>query len=103
MFTDYAYKIEGPTVVIKGILQVEFDYFEVGAACVSPEFTPRAENIRAIADSGDIIDGDGRAAGAVELETDAQRARWGRVVLNDCRRAIEAACVAAHIHNADGG
>jgi len=92
MFTDYAYKIEGPTVVIKGTLQVEFDYFEVGA-----------ENIRAIADSGDIIDGDGRAAGAVELETDAQRARWGRVVLNDCRRAIEAACVAAHIHNADGG
>jgi len=92
MFTDYAYAIEGPTVIIKGTLQVEFDYFEVGAA-----------NIRAIADSGDIIDGDGRAAGAVELETDAQRARWGRVVLNDCRRAIEAACVAAHIHNADGG
>jgi hypothetical protein len=94
MFTEYSYEIEGPAVAIRGTLHVELDY-TAGYSCGSFYLEPSVDVVRAVADSGEIVDDKGRIVGRVELLTDEQRALWGATVLADCQEAIEAACIAA--------
>ena len=89
MFLTYAYEIEGPAVLIRGALQVEFDF--LGGYGRVDDY---AENFRATADSADIIDDKGQMVNRVELLTDEQRANWGAVVLKDCLGDITEACEA---------
>ena len=94
MFTEYSYEIEGPAVVIRGTLQVEFEYaqgYSGGLVYVEPS----VDVLRAVADSAEIVDGKDRIVGMVELLAEGQRARWGAAVLADCWGAVEEACVEA--------
>ena len=94
MFTTYAYEIEGPAVVIRGTLQVEFNYAEGYSGRLS-YVDPSVDVLRGVADSADLVDDRGRVVGTVELLTEEQKALWGAAVLKDCSEDIEAVCLAA--------
>jgi hypothetical protein len=88
MFTDYSYEISGSDVTIKGTVRVEFLPREWQGGIW-------AEDMGAIAESGQIVDDKNQVVGTVELLTDEQRAHWGAAVLRACWDDIEEACVEA--------
>jgi len=87
MITHVEYRLTGD-VEIRGTVQVEFAYRREGHGAF-------VEDVEAVAESATIVDHKSRHVGSVELLTDEQRARFGAVVLRECREDIEDACLEA--------